>query len=121
MRLLPLSEIIATVLNVDSPSTQAVWKIYNRLVERFGDEYKVLIEATKEALSAAVVDQRIADAIIKVREGTAKVIPGYDGVYGKLVLPPVENEEKISEPPPEPPVLKPLKGRVQQMSMGDFV
>jgi len=37
VRLLPLSEIIATVLNVDSPSTQAVWKIYNALIEKFGD------------------------------------------------------------------------------------
>ncbi len=41
MRLLPLSEIIATVLDVDSPSTQAVWKIYNALISRFGDEYTV--------------------------------------------------------------------------------
>ena len=28
----------------------------------------------------------IAQAIVKVRDGTAKVTPGYDGVYGQLVL-----------------------------------
>jgi PHP family Zn ribbon phosphoesterase len=44
MHLLPLSEIIATVLGVDSPSTQQVWNIYNKLVEKFGDEYTVLID-----------------------------------------------------------------------------
>jgi len=120
MRLLPLSEIIATVLNVDSPSTQAVWKIYNSLIERFGDEYKVLIDAPKEKLSAAVVDQRIADAIIKVREGSAKVIPGYDGVYGKLVLPAPSTDEKTNASPPEAPKIKAPR-RAQQLSMGDFV
>ena len=87
MRLMPLSEIIATVLDADSPSTQAVWKIYNPSISKFGDEYKVLIDAPKEALAAAVVDPRIADAIVKVREGKVTVVPGYDGVYGKLVLP----------------------------------
>ncbi len=85
MRLLPLSEIIAAVLNVDSPSTQTVWKVYNALLNRFGDEYTVLIDASKEELTKTV-EPSIADAITKVREGSVKVVPGFDGVYGKLVF-----------------------------------
>ncbi len=110
MRLLPLSEIIAAVLNVDSPSTQAVWKIYNSLISKFGDEYTVLIDAPKEALSE-VAEKPIADAIAKVREGTITVVPGYDGVYGKLVL---------SAPTPEVPRLKLPPGSVQQLNLADF-
>ncbi len=37
--LLPLSEIIASVLGSDSPSTQKVWGVYSVLVEKFGSEY----------------------------------------------------------------------------------
>ena len=85
IHLLPLSEIIATLLGVDSPSTQAVWKIYNTLIERFGNEYAVLMDASKEALSQ-VVEAQIADAIVRVREGSVSVVPGFDGVYGKLVF-----------------------------------
>ncbi len=62
LRLLPLSEIIATVLGSDSPSTQAVWKNYSLLVEKFGNEYTVLIDISREAL-ATVVDATIAQAI----------------------------------------------------------
>jgi uncharacterized protein (TIGR00375 family) len=109
IRLLPLSEIIATVLNVDSPSTQAVWKIYNLLVDRFGDEYKVLIDASKEALSQ-VVEPPVADAITRVREGAITVVPGYDGVYGKLVLAPLT----------EVPRVKPSRGTTQQSNLADF-
>ena len=65
MRLLPLSEIIAAVLGTDSPSTQAVWRNYSLLTEKFGDEYTVLIDAPIEAM-AAVVDAPIAQAIVKV-------------------------------------------------------
>src|SRR3990170_2298753 len=50
-RMLPLSEIIAAVLGVDSPSTQAVWKIYDLLVGKFGDEYSVLMDASKDAMA----------------------------------------------------------------------
>jgi len=107
MRLLPLSEIIATVLNASSPSTQAVWKSYNALIAKFGNEYTVLINAPREALSE-VVDAQIANAIVKVREGSLAVVPGYDGVYGKLVLDsPVAAE-------------KPRGGSVQQMNLADF-
>jgi uncharacterized protein (TIGR00375 family) len=107
MRLLPLSEIIATVLGVDSPSTQAVWKIYNLLVGKFGDEYTVLIDAPKAAL-AEVVEAPIADAVLKVRTGSARVVPGYDGVYGKLDLGVGGSAEE------------PRRGRVQQLNLADF-
>ena len=106
MRLLPLSEIIATVLNNSSPATQAVWKIYNLLVNKFGNEYTVLIDAPEEALSA-FVDTRISDAIVKVRTGNVTVIPGYDGVYGKLVL-------------EEPTAAKLHSGKVKQKNLADF-
>jgi PHP family Zn ribbon phosphoesterase len=111
MHLLPLSEIIATVLGVDSPSAQAVWHKYYALIDKFGDEYSVLIDAPQEAL-AAVVDVPLAETIVKVREGTLKVTPGYDGVYGQLVLdsPSLSNVNKI----------KSNVKQVHQLNMSDF-
>ena len=121
MRLMPLSEIIATVIDAGSPSTQAVWKIYTPLINRFGDEFTVLIDAQKEALAASVVDQRIADAIIKVREGKVTVVPGYDGVYGKLVLPKEEEETAVTSQTKPIVRLKPPRFRIKQSNLGDFV
>jgi uncharacterized protein (TIGR00375 family) len=109
-RLLPLSEIISTVLDTNSPSTQAVWGVYNLLVGKFADEYSVLIDASREALSA-VVDPSIADVIVSVREGKLKVAPGYDGVYGQLVL---------DVPSALTVKAKPAVKRVQQLNMADF-
>ncbi|MDH5690942.1 MAG: endonuclease Q family protein [Candidatus Bathyarchaeota archaeon] len=108
MRLLPLSEIITAVLGTSSPYTQKVWSVYNKLVERFGDEYAVLIDASKDALSK-VVDEKIVESIVRVREGKVKVIPGYDGVYGKLVI----FEENFSK--------KLFPERVQQLNLTDFI
>lgn len=108
LHLLPLSEIIATVLNVDSPAAQQVWHIYNKLVEKFGDEYSVLIDAPREALET-IVDRKVAEAIIRVREDRIKVVPGYDGVYGRPII--FENEvsaAKVSE-------------KVQQLNLTDFM
>jgi uncharacterized protein (TIGR00375 family) len=112
LHLLPLSEIIATVLGSDSPSTQAVWKNYNLLTEKFGNEYSVLIDAPIEALSE-LVGEHIANAIVKVRNGSAKVTPGYDGVYGQLVL-------GVDLPPKvrlKPKLIQPI---IRQKSMTDF-
>jgi len=109
MRLLPLSEIIATVLGVDSPSLQAVWKVYHQLIGKFGNEYSVLIDSSKEALSE-VAEAKIVETILRVREGSISVIPGYDGVYGRLNL-----EEGV------PAAIKqPRPGRVQQSNLADF-
>jgi uncharacterized protein (TIGR00375 family) len=108
MHLLPLSEIIATALGADSPSTQQVWNIYNSLIAKFGDEYTVLIDASEERL-CTVVDKKTAEAIIKVRNGRVKVIPGYDGVYGQLII---FDEQKAKGP---------YSQRVQQLNLTDFM
>ena len=108
MRLLPLSEIITAVLGVDSPSIQKVWNIYNSLIEKFGDEYTVLIDTSRDALNA-VVDGKIAEVIVRVREGQAKVAPGYDGVYGRLLL----SEEGLVDAM--------VSRRVQQRNLTDFM
>jgi len=107
MRLLPLSEIIATVLDTDSPYAQKVWNVYNPLVEKFGDEYKVLIDASKEELSA-VAGEEVADAVVRVRGGKARVVPGYDGVYGQLILSHESQREQV------------VPRRVQQLNLTDF-
>ena len=107
MRLLPLSEIIATILKVDSPSAQAVWRIYNSLVAKFGDEYSVLIDAPEDRL-IEIVEPAIADAIIKVRTGSVNVVPGYDGEYGKIDFS-VDGSRKKRHP-----------SGVQQLNLSDF-
>jgi PHP family Zn ribbon phosphoesterase len=107
MRLLPLPEIIATVLGVDSPSAEKVWSNYNLLIEKFGNEYSVLIDRSKSELNS-VAGEQIAEAIVRVREGKAKVVPGYDGVYGRLVISDGQAQDKI------------LPKRVQQLNLTDF-
>ncbi len=93
MHLLPLSEVVAAVLDASSPSLENVWQIYNTLIARFGNEYAVLIDASVEEL-AQVIDPKIAEAIVRVRAGEARVTPGYDGVYGQLVFFDEEEPEK---------------------------
>ncbi|MGD8544895.1 MAG: endonuclease Q family protein [Candidatus Bathyarchaeota archaeon] len=85
VRLLPLSEIIKTVRGATSPYNQKVWDVYNRLVRKFNNEYAVMMDASEKMLNE-VVDDEIAKAIVRVRNELVKVIPGYDGVYGKLVI-----------------------------------
>jgi uncharacterized protein (TIGR00375 family) len=108
MHLLPLSEIIAAVLDVAYPSVQKVWEIYNALIARFGDEYAVLIDASKEEMSK-IVEPRIAEAVVRVREEKVKVVPGYDGVYGQLLI----YEEQEMAP-------KKIE-KVRQQSLADFM
>jgi len=108
MHLLPLSEIITAVLGVTYPSVQKVWEIYNAMVARFGNEYTVLIDASEEEISK-ITEPRIAEAVVRVREEKVKVMPGYDGVYGQLVI---FREQEIAPKKIE---------KVRQQSLADFM
>jgi len=105
VHLLPLSEIISTVMGVAYPGTKGIWDIYNALIKRFGNEYGVLLDAPMEEM-AKIVDPRIAEAVVRVKEERVSVIPGYDGVYGQLVI--LEEEKKPRE-------------KIKQRSIIDFM
>jgi len=88
--LLPLYEIISFVTGVNQLYSKKVIEEENKLVKKFGNEFNVLLDVPEEEL-VKVTNEKIADAIIKVREGNVKYIAGYDGVYGI----PVFNEEEL--------------------------
>jgi uncharacterized protein (TIGR00375 family) len=108
LHLLPLHDIIATVLQATYQGARKVWDIYNVLVGKFEDEYSVLMDAPKEEM-CKVVDPSLAEAIVRVRDGKVKVIPGYDGVYGQLAL--LEDNAEREETP---------EG-INQRSLADFM
>ncbi len=79
--LLPLYEIISFVTGTNQLYSKKVIEEQNKLITRFGNELNVLLNASFEELSN-VTNEKIAEAIIKVREGKVQFQPGYDGVYG---------------------------------------
>jgi uncharacterized protein (TIGR00375 family) len=84
IHLIPLDEIIAEGLGVNV-GTKAVDAEYDRLVERGGSEFRILLDATPEEL-ATFVPPKILDGIIRMRQGKVSIVPGHDGVYGKINL-----------------------------------
>jgi PHP family Zn ribbon phosphoesterase len=92
--LLPLSEIIAHALRIENLGHAKIWQIYNALIEKFGNEYSVLLNAKKREISQ-IADTKIAETIIGIRNNNVKVIPGYDGVYGKIEFP-ITNDFKVT-------------------------
>jgi uncharacterized protein (TIGR00375 family) len=113
IRLLPLSEIISTVLKT-SINSKTVWAIYNKMIEKFGNEYNILLKADKEKLKE-VADDKIAETIINIREGSLKVKPGFDGVYGVPLI--TGNEQyNIFDVPKKEIADK----RERQKGLGDF-
>lgn len=83
--LLPLYEIISFVTGVNQLYSKKVIEEQNKLIDRFGNELNVLLNVNREEL-VKVTSERIADAIIKVRDGKVKFDAGYDGVYGKPIF-----------------------------------
>jgi len=77
--LIPLSEIISKI-NGCGIATQKVWKQYYEIMKGT-HELHILQEMTHEALLKKT-SRPIADAILQVRLGSLKFVPGYDGEYG---------------------------------------
>ena len=80
--LVPLREIIAESLDCQV-KTKVVEEEYQKLISQFPNEFYILLEASDKDLQRASTE-RIADGIIRIREGKVTLEPGYDGEYGKV-------------------------------------
>jgi len=92
IHLIPLEEIIAEALGV-RVGTKAVEAEYERLIERGGSEFRILLDATPDEL-ASFVPPNVLEGIVRMRQGRVSIIPGHDGVYGKVNLFPERKGEE---------------------------
>ncbi len=95
IHLIPLEEIIAEALGT-RVGTKGVELEYKRLVERGGSEFRILLDAAPEEL-AEFVPPQILEGIIRMRQGKVSIVPGHDGVYGKISLFPEKKEETAAK------------------------
>ncbi|MEK6856765.1 MAG: hypothetical protein AABX49_01995, partial [Nanoarchaeota archaeon] len=68
-----------------------VWAVYDSLINKFGNEFNVLLNVNEDELKK-VVHEKLAKIILLNREGKLKIKAGYDGVYGVIEL---DEKEKI--------------------------
>ena len=116
--LIPLSEIISS-LNKTLVSSQKTWKEYYNLVNNFENEFDVLLNAELKDL-LKYTNEKIADAVIKNRDGKIKIKPGYDGVYGELVFDEAEEKENKKDENYKYKENKESKIK-KQKSLGEFI
>ncbi len=91
-KMVPLHELIALRFET-RPESKKAWQIYNDMIAIFGDELNILMRVKKEELIKNKTDEKLSEFIILNREGKIKVKPGYDGVYGQVLMP--EKQEKL--------------------------
>ncbi len=108
--LLPLYEIISYATGVNQLYSKRVIEQQDALIAKFGNEFNILLNVPKEELLKAT-NEKIADAIIKTRNGEVRYIPGYDGVYGRPVFSD-EEYEKLKK--------KQMSKAKEQRSLKDF-
>jgi Uncharacterized conserved protein len=106
VHLMPLSEIIMTALGHASITTKGVQTAWNGLMQRYGNELNVLLNANLSEMDFP--DKRVANAILAFREKRLIIHPGGGGQYGHIEIP-----KEIED-------IKPAHHKDNQSSLFDF-
>ncbi|MEK6928980.1 MAG: endonuclease Q family protein [Nanoarchaeota archaeon] len=85
-KLLPLHELIALYLNTKVEGIKT-WKLYNELIEKFDNEFRILLNLKREEMIKEEINENLVELILLSREGKLNVKPGFDGEYGKVLMP----------------------------------
>jgi len=90
--LVPLQEIIAAALG-QGPDTKGVLMEYQRMISSLGSEFSILLDLPQNEIAKSALP-KIVEGIMRVREGKLNIVPGYDGVFGKISI---FSEEEAAE------------------------
>lgn len=82
--LVPLPEVIGASLGYSS-SSRKVQKEYEEMLGKLGAEFDILRKIPLEDVQKAA-GHRIAEGILRLRQGKVDRIPGFDGEYGTIRL-----------------------------------
>jgi uncharacterized protein (TIGR00375 family) len=82
--LIPLDEIIADVKGVSKGSV-GVERDYHSYLAKFGTEFDILMRAPRGDLLKGL-PSKVAEAVLRVREGKVNLKPGFDGEYGTISI-----------------------------------
>ena len=93
--LISLDEIIADAKGVGKTSV-AVEKEYRACLAKFGTEFEILLKASKEDLLKGL-PPRVAEGVLRVREGRVNIKAGFDGEYGIINIFGDEDKQPKSE------------------------
>jgi len=80
-RVIPLAEIMSAVYGVGKNSKK-IMNEYFKLVEK-KSEFDILIDLPASELKKIMADD-LRQAILNVRSGRVKILPGYDGIFGQI-------------------------------------
>ncbi len=94
-RLIPLDEIIAEAKGVGKGSI-AVERDYHSCIAKFGTEFEVLLHASEEALLKGL-PLKVAQGVLRVRQGKVNIKPGFDGEYGTISIFDEDEKTKTNE------------------------
>ena len=90
--LIPLDEIIAETKGVGKTSV-SVERDYLSYIAKFGTEFDILLKASGAELQKHL-PPKVAQGILRMREGKVSIAAGYDGEYGVVSI----FDEKDKEP-----------------------
>lgn len=114
--LVPLSELISAELGT-AVATQKVWKVFNDITHGNSEFYAVLNMPEEDLLKRT--SPELTKLILLNRVGKLKVRPGYDGVYGELVLD--SQEDKEHDVVPKKSGVVPKSSRPAQTGLDQFM
>lgn len=85
IKIVPLLDVLRCTQDT-AGKTAKQEQTFLKATEKIGNEYHILLCANQNSL-AQVFDDKTVEAIIWLRSGSAHIVPGFDGQYGRFTSP----------------------------------